>query len=82
MRGLDALIIGRQDHLAIEAIVPLLAGREQSPAFLFGILEMAEQKLGIGSFEIVSRIFLLGLQKDVAIGDFPSAPSRPLKLRS
>ena len=30
---------------------------------------MAEQHLGVGVLEIVARVFLLGLQEDVAIGD-------------
>src|SRR5690242_21872285 len=35
----------------------------------FGHLELLEQHRGIGEFEIVPRIFLLGLQEHVTIGN-------------
>jgi hypothetical protein len=36
-------------------------------AFGLGILEMAQQHLGVGHVEIVARVFLLGLAEDVAV---------------
>ena len=35
--------------------------------------EMAEKHLGVGILEIVARIFLLGLEEDIAVGDLPVA---------
>ncbi len=41
--------------------VALVARVEQRAAFLLGIGEMPHENLGVGIFEIVARIFLLGL---------------------
>ena len=45
------------------------AGVEVFAARRLRHLELLEQHVGVGIFEIVPRVFLLGLQKDVAIGD-------------
>ena len=39
---------------------------EQRPALGLGVPEMLEQQRGVGVLEIEARIFLLGLQEDVA----------------
>jgi hypothetical protein len=46
------------------------AGRKIFLAGRFRHLELLEQHGGVGEFEIVPRVFLLGLQEHVAIGDF------------
>ena len=43
---------------------------EQRAALGLGVPEMPEQDLRIGVLEVEARIFLLGLQENVAIGDF------------
>ena len=53
----------------MQMTLALVALVEQRPAFAFGIAKMAKQQVDIGGFEIVPRIFLLGLFEDVAIGD-------------
>src|ERR1700727_2228182 len=65
---LDALVVGRQRHqvlFAVSAILP--AGREIFLASGFRHLELLEQHLDVGMLEIMSRIFLLGLQEHLAI---------------
>jgi len=59
VRRLDALIVSRQRQPSLQ----------QRLALLLGVEEVAVQHLGIGVFEIVGRVFLLGLEEDVAIGD-------------
>ena len=48
----------------------LIAKVEQCFAFCFCVLEMTREDFGICSFKIVTRIFLLGLQKHIAIRNF------------
>src|SRR5262245_26987127 len=70
MARLDALVVGRQRHQVALAVADrhptgldvFAAGRLRHP-------ELLEQHLGFGKFEVVPRIFLLGLQEDVAVGD-------------
>ena len=50
-------------------VIAAIARRQQGFAFGFGIFEMLEQEASVGIFEIMPRIFLLGLQKHIAIGD-------------
>lgn len=67
--GLDALVIGRQ-HAAVKGTGLMRGtGGQKRLAFLFRIDEMAVQHLGVGEFEVVAGIFLLGLQEDIAIAD-------------
>ena len=67
---LDALVVGRQRH---EVALAGVAGLEILAAGGFRVAEVAEQHLGVGVLEIVPRVFLLGLQEDVAIGDLVGA---------
>ena len=68
MARLDALIVGRQCHQMFLLVVTAHpACLEIFPAGLLGHGELLEQHLGVGMFEIVPRIFLLGLQEHVAI---------------
>ena len=70
MACLDALVIGRQRHEVALLLAVRPAGGEIFLAGGFRHLELLEQHRGVGEFEIVPRIFLLGLQEDVAISDF------------
>jgi hypothetical protein len=63
---LDALVVGGQRH---QAPLVRLALVQQRAAFALGVLEVTEQQLGVGEFEIEARIFLLGLEEHVAVGD-------------
>ena len=47
----------------------LVALLKQRFTFLLRILEVLMQQRSVGVFEIETRILLLGLQKDVAIGE-------------
>src|SRR6266851_3451554 len=67
--GLDALVIGRQCHQVRLALAVLPSGIEISLAGFFRHGELLEQHVGVGEFEIVPRIFLLGLQEYVAVAD-------------
>src|SRR6185369_13059509 len=60
MRGLDALIIGRQRQERVAA--------QERLAFGFGIGEVAQQRIGAGALEVEGRVFPLGLFEDVAVG--------------
>ena len=75
MAGFDALVVGRKDQ-PVRSLVGAgrrRSRRQQGPAFDLGILEVAQQQGRVGVLEIVARIFLLGLQEDVAIGDLGRA---------
>src|SRR5262245_36259940 len=66
MRGLDRLVVsGKREDMARA----LVAFREQRLALGLGVAEMLEQEFRVGLLEIVARVFLLGLEKDVAVGD-------------
>ena len=67
---LDALVVGRQRH---QMALAALALGEQRPAFGLGVVEVAQQRRGVGVLEIEARIFLLGLQEHVAVGDLVGA---------
>src|SRR5437763_5590516 len=47
----------------------LVAFLEQRLAFRLGVPEVLLENRGIGIFEIVAGIFLLGLKEDIAVGD-------------
>src|SRR5215472_9762470 len=65
---LDALVIGRQRHQVARALaVP--AGIEVFAACGLRHAELLEQYVGVGKFEIVTRILLFGLEEYVAIHD-------------
>src|SRR5262249_10641420 len=70
MARLDALVVGGQRHEmpALVAVGP--TGLEIALARALRHAELLEQHVGIGKFEIVPGIFLLGLQEYVAVGDF------------
>jgi hypothetical protein len=53
--------------IAAAGAVAVPAGFEIFLARLFGHAELCEQHVGVGIFEIVPRIFLLGLQEHVAV---------------
>src|SRR5262245_6544504 len=66
MRGLDRLVVsGKREEMARA----LIAAREQRFALGLGVAEVLEQELRVGLLEIVAGVFLLGLEKDVAIRD-------------
>ena len=69
---LDALVVGRQRHRG-GARRRVARPREYLRQAAFRVAEVAEQHLGVGVLEIVPRVFLLGLQEDVAIGDLVGA---------
>ena len=75
MAGLDALVVGRQHHpvTRLVGVRARRAGVEQRLALGLGVLEMAQQRLGVGELEIVPGIFLLGLQEDLAVADLAVA---------
>jgi hypothetical protein len=51
------------------ALSPGAPAASSATAFLLGIDEMLLQHRRVGIFEIVARIFLLGLQEDIAVAD-------------
>ena len=67
---LDALIVGgqRQPMLRVVGTRGGTAGCKQRLALLFGIAEVLQQELRVGVLEIEARVFLLGLQEHIAIG--------------
>src|SRR5262249_31476298 len=69
--GLNALVIGWQRQLVMLVVGSGLrrAGLQQRLALHFGVAEVSMQDLGVGKFEVVARIFLLGLQKHIAVGE-------------
>ena len=69
MARLDALVVGGLRHQVALGIVPRLpAVIEIFAARAFRHFELLEQHGRVGVFEVVARIFLLGLQEDVAVG--------------
>ncbi len=68
MAGLDALVVGRQRHQMRLALSIFPACIEIFFARAFGHLELLEQHRGVGMLEVVPRVFLLGLQEDIAVG--------------
>src|SRR3954469_2986480 len=72
--GLDALVIGRQRQpMALGIVARLAAVIEIFAAGALRHLELLEQHHGVGVFEIVPRVFLLGLQEDIEVRELPWA---------
>src|SRR6266516_1247060 len=70
MARFDALIVSRQRHQVALAIADRHpTGVDVVAASGLRHSELLEQHPGFGKFEIVARIFLLGLLENVAIGD-------------
>ena len=68
--GLDRLVVGRQHHLC-SGLLALAAGAPASSSALHSASASSKCRSsirGIGEFEIVPGIFLLGLQEHVAVG--------------
>src|SRR5262245_18239586 len=65
VRGLDRLVVSGKRKQMTRAFV---AFGEQRLALGLGVAEMPQQELRVGLLEIVAGVFLLGLEKDLAVG--------------